>query len=180
MSTLTVADDTRGAPSAAKFEDFFREHYRLVYRTAYSVTGRAEDAEDIVQTVFLKLLRRESPMDLGRNPNGYLYRAALNLALDTIRRRQRYVLVRDNTFFESATRVVDAREADDLDSRLWRAIAELRPSSAQILILRYVHDHSLAEIAKITGSTRGTVAISLFRSRARLRKIIRAQSGGQS
>ena len=180
MSTLTVADDTREGPAAAKFEDFFREHYRLVYRTAYSVTGRAEDAEDIVQAVFLKLLRRESPMDLGGNPKGYLYRAALNLALDTIRRRQRYVLVRDNTFFESATTGVNAQEADDLDGRLWRAIGELRPSSAQILILRYVHDHSLAEIAKIMGSTRGTVAISLFRSRARLRKIIRARSGGQS
>ena len=180
MSTSTVADDTSGTPSTPEFEHLFREHYRLVYRTAYSVTGRAEDAEDVVQSVFLKLLRRESPMDLGRNPHGYLYRAALNLALDTIRRRRRHVLVRDNTFFESATQVADAREADDLDSRLWQAIAELQPSSAQILILRYVHDRSLADIAQMLGFTRGTVAVSLFRSRARLKKIIRAHSGGKS
>jgi RNA polymerase sigma-70 factor (ECF subfamily) len=180
MSTLTVADDANGVPSAPEFEQFFREHYQLVYRTAYSVTGRVEDAEDIVQSVFLRLLRRESPLDLGRNPKGYLYRAALNLALDTIRRRRRHVLVRDNAFFESATRVVDVRETDDLDSRLWKAISALQPSSAQILILRYVHDHSLAEIARLLGSTRGTIAVSLFRSRARLKKIIRAHSGGKS
>ena len=180
MSTATVADAASGGPSALEFERFFREHYRLVYRTAYSVTARAEDAEDIVQTVFLKLLCRESPMDVGRNPRGYLYRAALNLALDIIRRRRRHILVRDNTFFESATTAVQAREIDDLDSRLWKAIAELRPSSAHILILRYVHDHSLAEIAQMLGSTRGTIAVSLFRSRARLKTIIRAHGGGQS
>ena len=180
MSTLTVADDASGAPAAPEFEQFFREHYQLVYRTAHSVTGRAEDAEDIVQSVFLKLLRRESPLDLGRNPRGYLYRAALNLALDTLRRRRRHVLVRDNTFFESAARVVDVRETDDLDSRLWRAISELQPSSAQILILRYVHEHSLADIAKMLGTTRGTIAVSLFRSRARLKRIVRAHGGGKT
>jgi RNA polymerase sigma-70 factor (ECF subfamily) len=180
MSTLMVAGDTRQKPSAQELETFFREHYQLVYRTAYSVTGREEDAEDIVQTVFLKLLRRESPMDLGKNPNGYLYRAALNDALDTIRRRNRHVLVFDNTYFESLTKATEANETEDLDSQVWKAIAELQPSSAQILILRYVHNHSLADIAKMLGTTRGTVAVSLFRSRSRLKKIIRARSGGKS
>ena len=40
-------------PLAEDLEDAFREHSRLVYRTAYSVTGSAQDAEDIVQTLFL-------------------------------------------------------------------------------------------------------------------------------
>jgi RNA polymerase sigma-70 factor (ECF subfamily) len=180
MPTVTVADDTSGTSSPPEFEAFFREHYRLVYRTAFGVTGRAEDAEDIVQSVFLKVLCRDSPMEFGRNPAGYLYRAALNLALDTVRRRRRHVLVRDDAFFESASPVADARDAEDLDNRLWQAVAELQPSSAHILILRYVHNHSLAEIARMLGSTRGTIAVSLFRSRARLKKIIRAHSGGRS
>ena len=177
---MTAAEAAPGAPPAREFEHFFREHYRLVYRTAYSVTGRAEDAEDIVQSVFLKLLCRDSPLDVGSNPGGYLYRAALNLALDTLRRRQRHVLVRDNTFFESAATAVHARGTADLDSRLWQGIAELRPSSAHILILRYVHDYILGEIAEMLGSTRGTIAVSLFRSRARLKTIIRAHGGGKS
>ena len=70
MSTVMAAGDTSGKPSAREFEAFFLQHYQLVYRTAYSVTGRQEDAEDIVQTLFLKLLRRDSPMDLGSNPDG--------------------------------------------------------------------------------------------------------------
>ena len=47
------------------------------------------DADDILQTIFLRLLRRECPPDLGRNPKSYLYRAAVNLSLDTLKARRR-------------------------------------------------------------------------------------------
>jgi DNA-directed RNA polymerase specialized sigma24 family protein len=60
--------ETTAKPSAQEFETFFKKHYELVYRTAYSVTGRTEDAEDIVQTIFLKLVHGGSPFDLGHNP----------------------------------------------------------------------------------------------------------------
>jgi RNA polymerase sigma factor (sigma-70 family) len=64
--------------------------------------------------------------------------------------------------------------ADELDRRLHEAIAELNPAATQILILRYVHNYSLADIARLMGTTRSTVAVSLFRSRARLKKLVRA------
>jgi RNA polymerase sigma-70 factor (ECF subfamily) len=177
MSTLMAQGEASAKPSDQQFEQFFLEHYQLVYRTAYSVTGCQEDAEDIVQTGFLRLFRRDSPMDLGKNPKGYLYRAAVNLALDTIRRGRRHVLIFDNSFFERATKPSDGEAAEDLDKRLWKCIAELEASSAQILILRYVHNYSLPEIAKTLGKTRGTVAVSLFRSRSRLKKLIAASGG---
>jgi RNA polymerase sigma-70 factor (ECF subfamily) len=177
MSTVMKPGEASGQP-AQEFEKFFREHYQLVYRTAYSVTGRPEDAEDIVQAIFLKLLHRDAPLDLGRNPSGYLYRAAVNLALDTIRRRNRHVLIFDNKYFEQSDKAADANTAEELDSRLWKAIGQLHPSSAEILILRYVHNFSLTDIARMVGSTRATVAVSLFRSRSRLKKLIRESSGG--
>jgi RNA polymerase sigma-70 factor (ECF subfamily) len=180
MSSAVKPGEHVGKASAEDLETFFRDHYQLVYRTAYSVTGRQEDAEDIVQTVFLKLLHREDPLNLGTNPNGYLYRAALNLALDTIRKRKRHVLIFDNKFFESTSRASDNDGDEDLDSRLWKAISELHPASAQILILRYVHNYSLTDIAKTLDSTRGTVAVSLFRSRSRLKKLIREWNGEKS
>jgi RNA polymerase sigma factor (sigma-70 family) len=52
-------------------------------------------------------------------------------------------------------------------------MAELHPKAAEILVLRYVHGYTDAEIAKLLGTSRGTVAVSLFRSRLRLRKSIR-------
>src|SRR5689334_24234726 len=71
------------------FEDLFDAHYVLVYRTAYGVTGRVEDAEDVVQTVFLRLLQRDKPRDFLKNPRGYFYRAAVNASLTIVQRRQR-------------------------------------------------------------------------------------------
>jgi hypothetical protein len=53
-----AALDLNNAPLSQELEDLFREHSRLVYRTAYSVTGSAHDAEDVVQALFLQLLRR--------------------------------------------------------------------------------------------------------------------------
>ena len=61
-----------------------------------------------------------------------------------------------------------------LDRALHEAVAMLNPAAAQIVILRYVHDYSLADIAGMLGTTRSTVAVSLFRSRSRLKKHLSA------
>jgi RNA polymerase sigma-70 factor (ECF subfamily) len=176
MSTVIVLSDIQKRLDP-EFEQLFREHYALIYRTAYSVTGRSEDAEDVAQAIFLRLLRREIPPDLHKNPKGYLYRAAFNGALSVLRaRRRRMVTENIEEVHEAAPplRGID----DDLRRTLHDAIAELHPRSAQILILRYVHDCDLTEIAKIVGTTRSTVAVSLFRARARLKKLIRASMEG--
>jgi len=73
-------------------DDVFREHSRLIYRAAYSVTACREDAEDVVQALFLQLWRRGLPSGFGKNPRGYLYRAAINLALNVVRARRRQPL----------------------------------------------------------------------------------------
>ena len=83
MSTVTVFKVTSNS-TAQELEPIFREHYQLVYRTAYSVRGSIEDAEDILQTIFAGLLRRELPPELKKNPKGYFHKAAFNLSLNTI------------------------------------------------------------------------------------------------
>src|ERR1051325_3308861 len=99
MSTAPAFDVT-SRPLAEDFERLFREHSGLIYRTARRVTGSPDDAEDVLQTIFLRLLRREIPPDLQKNPKGYLYRAAVNLSLDVVRSRQRHVLTHDPECFQ--------------------------------------------------------------------------------
>src|ERR1700688_4460633 len=135
MSPLKVFAVT-GKVQEEVFEQIFQEHYDLSYRTAYSVTRRAEDAEDVVQTVFMQLLRRELPPDLTKNPKGYVYRATVNLSLKIIRSRQRYVLTGDSEQFEASSEAADFDNKEDMDQRLWKAIAELNEGAAQILLLR--------------------------------------------
>jgi DNA-directed RNA polymerase specialized sigma24 family protein len=70
-------------------EALFKEHYGAVYRAAYRITGDPMDAEDVLQTVFTRILRREEELDLSQGAGSYLHRAAVNAALDLLRQRKR-------------------------------------------------------------------------------------------
>ena len=103
----------------------------------------------------------------------YLYRAAVNLSLNTIRSRRRHVQVDDAARFETLVSS-ESEEAEELQKRLYEAIAELAPEAAQILVLRYVHGYSIADIAKLLGKSYTLITVRMFRSRTRLKQIIRA------
>src|SRR5262245_14585368 len=164
MSTVMLSDVTR-APLSEELDRIFREHHQLVFRTAYCVTGNREDAQDIAQTIFLRLLQRDFPPDLQRNPKAYLYRAALNLSLNAIRSRRRRIEVNDAERLDKLAAPTESEAAEELHKRLYDAIAELDPEAAQILVLRYVHNYSIADIAKLLGKSYSLITVRLFRSR---------------
>jgi RNA polymerase sigma factor (sigma-70 family) len=178
MAIATVPDLTDKS-SALDFEAIFREHSPMIYRAAYAVTGSRQDADDVLQAVFLRLIRREYPPDLKTNPKAYLHRAAVNMSLDVIRARRRYTSTEDFPHLAAHGSEGDP-QADELHVRLNRILSELNPEAAQILVLRYVHDYSDADIAKMLGTSRGAIALRLFRLRARLKKLLRGPTGEQS
>lgn len=166
-----------GGSFSQEFEETFQEHYVLVYRTAYGITGRVEDAEDVVQTIFLRLLQRETPRDCVTNPRGYLYRAAVNLSLTVVQTRRRRALTEESEDLAASIPARASSRAEALHRQLYEAIAQLSPKAAAILILRYLHNYSDAEIAKLLGTSRGVIAVTLYRSRVRLKKLLNASLG---
>jgi RNA polymerase sigma factor (sigma-70 family) len=85
----TAAAETDAAPQAPPpLEALFRDHHERVFHAAYRITGDAGDAEDVLQSVFLRLLRR-APEVVGATAGPYLHRAAVNAALDLLRGRRR-------------------------------------------------------------------------------------------
>lgn len=176
MSSVTVFKMT--PPAIPWIEEVFREHYQLVYRTACVVTGNPDDAQDVLQTIFLRLQRRGVPANL-EQPKAYLYRAAVKTSLNLLRSRRRHVLTADSDFFE--TRAQSAESGIDTLQRahLHQAIDSLSPRTVEILLLRYVEDLTEPQIAKMLGITRGTVAVTLFRALARLRKLLRTNQSGE-
>jgi RNA polymerase sigma factor (sigma-70 family) len=101
MGSIAAFEHVR-EPGVDELEAIFQEHNQLVYRTAYGVTGSAQEAEDVLQTVFLQLLRSGVPPGLRKNPKGYLYRAAVNQALNAVRSRRRRAEVFDPATLERA------------------------------------------------------------------------------
>ena len=176
MSTV-VAHSVTNDPLAQDFEELFREHYPLVYRTAYSVTGNLQDAEDVVQTLFLRLIRRGLPPGFKDKPGAYLYRAAVNISLDAVRSRRRHILIPDSERLDTPHDAGRPNPDSTIQGPLIDAIAQLNPKAVEMLILRYEHHYSDAEIGKLLGKSRGVVAVTLYRARKRLKKLLRASSG---
>src|SRR5688500_6966014 len=175
MSTATMIN-LSGTALEQDFEEIFRQHYRFVFRTAYGITGCSQDAEDVVQTVFLKLLQRDVPPDIRNAPKAYLYRAAVNLSLNIVRSRKRHPVTGDVESLEVSARTDEANQ-DEIQRLLIDAMMQLKQGAVEILILRYEHNYSDAQIAKTLGRSRGAIAVMLHRSRARLKKLLRATPG---
>jgi RNA polymerase sigma-70 factor (ECF subfamily) len=164
--------DVSNEPLTQEFEQLFHDHYPLVYRTAYSVTGSPEDAEDVVQTIFLRLYRSGELSGVKQNPRAYLYRAAVNAAISVVRSRRKHVLTSDLAELDKPVEAKTSSEEPALQKQFLDAIAQLSPSAVEILILRYEHNYSDAEIAKLLGTSRSAIAVRLFRARARLKKFM--------
>ena len=88
LDSVQTAPLQPAPPADLDLDLIFREHHSTVFRAAYRVTGNASDAEDVLQTVFMRLLRRPPEAEAVGNMESYLRRAALNAALDLIRSRQ--------------------------------------------------------------------------------------------
>lgn len=164
----------------AEFEELeilFRDYHKVIFRVAYRITGSQSDAEDVLQTVFLRLAPHPQ-RDFSPNAGGYLHRAAVNASLDVLRNRKRANLVSLNVIdFEQNTNFSAASPEDDLaDAELRelvrQAVAKLEGRAATIFALRYFEGLDNRHIAEILGTSQMVVAVTLHRSRTRLRKEI--------
>jgi RNA polymerase sigma-70 factor (ECF subfamily) len=156
-------------PGRAELAEIFHQQKDRVFRSAYRITGNSSDAEDVLQTVFLRLAGQESVGEI-RNLPAYLHRSAVNAALDVLRRRT------ETASLETEPCPADLKlvqRADrDLELRDWlrQALARLNPHWAEMFVLRFVEDYSNREIARMTGTSTAVVAVLLHRTRARLKK----------
>jgi len=164
------------------FDLIFREHHTTVFRAAYRVTGNASDAEDVMQTVFLRMLGRGPEAEAVGNVESYLRRAAVNAALDLIRSRQaaRQVPLDDVAPLVPAnSSLAPDRVQQSAEIRRWLrgAVARLSPRAAEMFALRFFEGKDNPEIADALGTTAATVAVTLSRTRDRLEQEFRSYMG---
>jgi RNA polymerase sigma-70 factor (ECF subfamily) len=155
------------------FDQFYEQYYRLVYGAAYGVTHHVEDAEDVLQNVFTDFLQRAEEITPEGNIGGYLYRAAVQQALQLIRNRQRERIAGDIDDFEDVVAADSPLEEATVES-LRAAMTQLKPDEIELLALRYAQDYSDAQIAKMLGHSRMKVALKLYRARGHVKTIMHA------
>src|SRR5947208_17021898 len=178
-----MATPAESAISARDLEAVFREHHGLVCRAAYRVTGNAGDAEDVLQTVFLRLVKRDPDAEPVGNMASFLHRAAVNAALDLVRSRQNVRNIPldelEPVLAEPAYRRPDRLQASgEIRDWLRGAMARLNPRIAEMFTMRFFEGKDNPEIAQIMNTTPGTVAVTISRTRDRLEKEFQAYLGG--
>jgi RNA polymerase sigma factor (sigma-70 family) len=170
MAGLLTAQTIEKSPGRG-FTDFYKDNYPIMYRLAKSITGCPEDAQDVVHLVFSRILHRDFTASFLKNPKGYLCRAAVNQALLLVKARGRHSFTDDNVEYLPDTKGV--APDDDTLQRLREAMAKLKPQTVQMLVLRYQENMDEEAIAELMSKSRSTVAVTLFRARMRIRKMMR-------
>jgi len=168
----------------AQLEEVFRAHQTCVLKAAYRLTGNMADAEDVLQSVFLRLTRGTVDSSRISNLQSYLHKSAVNAALDLIRSRgcREDVPVEAADELESNPGISPERALSSLEIKNWlrRELATLSPRAAEMFVLRYLEGLDNPEIARTMNTSQAVVAVTLHRARARLKKGLRGFMKGAS
>ena len=151
----------------AGFAELYERHYEAVFHAALRVTGNPADAEDVLQTVFLRIIARGArggDVEEVALPAAYFRRAAVNAAVDVLRRRE---LRADSVYDDSAPHAA-VQSPLLLKERLRRAIAVLDSEDASLFLLRHVEGLSIEELSGLFEIQKNNVTVRLHRIRHRL------------
>jgi RNA polymerase sigma-70 factor (ECF subfamily) len=155
--------------------DLYDRYRTQVFRTALAITRNRETAEDILQEVFLKLHRYAERIDTSLSLAPWLYRVTANLCYTHISRQKRWLSALEDAIenvVAPPSRTCPERhcERDELQSVIQHAIDLLSPNQKIVIVLHYLGDLSLKEIAAILEVPEGTVKSRLYYGRENLRR----------
>lgn len=163
--------------TAEEFKRLFLPLRNVLFRSAFRIVGSGQDAEDILQEVYLKLWQKGDTIPKDGNLSGYCVTLTRNQCIDYLR-RQHLQLVDDEPSEHDAVeeRNVEAEmETDETRSNLMRLISRLPESQKRVVVLRDIEGLDYPDIARTTGMTEVNVRVALSRARKFLREAIKQQ-----
>ncbi len=190
MLQMPVDDAAAVAQARSGDQDAFRvlmeRHARSVYRLAYRMTGRPEDAEDVVQETFVRVYRQLGRFEARSHFATWLYRIAFNCAIDYMRARPHRESAEQNEHLERLSGESGGATADELvfageiNGRVQEALGALSPQERAAFLMRHCEGCTINEICQALGLRANATKHSIFRAvrkmRAALRPLIQERS----
>lgn len=162
----------------AALEDLYDRHQRLVYRTALGITGDEQVAADLLQDVFLRMHRFARHIDPNRPLEPWLYRTTANLTYTWVKRHRHWLrpLEEVSEWLAGSKRQSPSSlaEADEAWKDVEKAVSALILQQRVVVVLYYINDLSVQEIAEVLEVPVGTVKSRLFYGRQTLKKYLEA------
>jgi len=147
------------------FDALFRREYPAIVRTAYGVLCDRQGAEDVAQEAFARLYARWPKIRSYERPGAWVRRVAIRVAVRQKGRQPRQAPNRDE--------LVASPDAAGLDIDILRALSTLSPMQRAAVVLHYLHDLPVAEVAAELGCREATARVHLHRARPRLATLLR-------
>jgi len=164
------------------FGRLIQKYQEQILYLAYDLTGNYEDAQDLAQETFIKAYDKLSQFEERSRLSTWLYRIAVNLAMDFHRKSRRYQI---QSLHQHAQRLPDESGGEDLitdsghriairntNHRIDAALAELSEQQRSAVVLKYFHQMTSKEIAEILGCTDATVRTHIFRGIKKLKTLL--------
>lgn len=164
------------------FSELVQRYQRPVYQAAFWVLRRPDDASDVAQTVFLKAAERIDDYDPRFKFFSWIYRIAVNEALDLQRRRGHEEPLDEDAELPDHDRPgPEALLAQAQRERALRAaLRRLSANDRAVITMRHFQDMGYAEIAEVLEIDEKTVKSRLFDARQRLRGLLAGLDGARS
>jgi RNA polymerase sigma-70 factor (ECF subfamily) len=165
-----VEDCRRGDDRA--FEILVHRHSRTIFGAIYRMVRHYEDARDLSQTVFLKAYRELDSYDPRYKFFSWIYRIALNEALNHVKRAGRHEPLGDAEVVSGRSGPERVAEGSETSRLVQEALMRVKPDFRAVLVLRHFMDCSYQDIASILGIPEKTVKSRLFDARRELRELL--------
>ena len=174
LDDAAAVAEARGGNQEA-FKVLVDRHSRTLYRLAYRMTGKAEDAEDVVQETFIRAFRQLSRFEARSNVSTWLYRIAFNCAVDFLRARPRRESATEADVLERLAPAATGPTMDDLvyagqiGERMQVALGDLSEKERAAFLMRHYHGCSIEEIGSTLGMKTNATKHSIFRAVKQMR-----------
>lgn len=192
MPQMQSDDAAAIARAVAGEEDGFREivdrHGRAVYQLAFRITGRAEDAEDVVQETFIRAFRQLGTFEARSSVGTWLHRIGANCAIDLVRRRRPLEIVeapdhldrRGASGHAGGASPAALAESSRIQRQIEATMAALSPRERAAFVMRHYEDHSIEEIASALGMNTSAAKHAVFRAVRKMRAALRMFVDGRT
>lgn len=161
------------------FRVLVERHSRSIFRLAYRMTGREQDAEDLVQETFLRAFQQLDRFEARSSFGTWLYRIAVNCSLDLLRKRQQREEPLDSMEAErEVTRMANGPLPDrlvfstEIQGRVEAALDRLTPTERAAFVLRHFEEMPIKEVGRTLGLGTSSAKNTLFRGVQKVRRIL--------
>jgi RNA polymerase sigma-70 factor (ECF subfamily) len=168
-----------GRGQSEALDELMLRHSSRIRQVAYRILGKWDDADDVVQETFSRVLRFAPRYRPDAKFTTWLFRITVNLSQDVHRRNRRDIALKRMLRFWRPATADDCSEREEMAERARKAIAGLAEFQRVAVVLHYYEKLTCAQIGEIMGKSPSAVESALSRAYATLRQRL-ARSDGNS